>query len=232
MKKSIIFALLTFCTSFSAAIFAVEPTGDVTFQDLLKQFPKNNLPYSLSAETLKHELLVRYGIEKEEKNATQKTFNGRLNYKYRQLLPDMSRFSRAPLMPTPIAALETSTNYALIYTIDRYDVEYRVAIYNKAGEFLHKRVLASAHKDAIQSALIDENLNATITTHAIIWERDVEKEGYEKNKVKSFKVQKTEIVDITLPENTEKQEKKSRKTPISPKVPPVQQQKQPAVIRA
>ncbi|MEY4935521.1 MAG: hypothetical protein RIS64_1880 [Bacteroidota bacterium] len=39
MKKSIILALLTCCTSFSTTIFAVELTGDATFQDLLKQFP-------------------------------------------------------------------------------------------------------------------------------------------------------------------------------------------------
>ncbi len=230
MKKSIILTLLTFCTTFSTAIFAVEPTGDATFQDLLKQFPKNNLPYSISAEALKHELLVRYGIEKEAE--TQKKYTSRLNYKYRSLLPDMSRFSRSPQMPTPVASLETKTHYALIYTLDRFEVEYRVAIYNKKGEFLHKRTLAIAHNDVIQSALLDENLNATVSTHKIIWEKDIEKDGYENNKVKSFKVQKTEIVDITVPETTEKQGKKHPKAPIVPKASPVQQQKQPTVIRA
>jgi hypothetical protein len=231
MKKSIILTLLTFCTSFSTAIFAVEPTGDATFQDLLKQFPKTQLPYSLSAEALKHELLVRYGIEKEADSKKTKT-TGRLNYKYRQLLPDMSHFSRSPQMPTPVASLETKTHYALIYTLDRFEVEYRVAIYNKKGEFMHKRTLAVAHNDVIQSVLLDENLSATISKHQIVWEKDIEKHGYEKNKVKSFKVQNTEIVDITAPEKTEKQEKKHPKTPIVPKASPVQQQKQPAVIRA
>jgi hypothetical protein len=230
MKKSIILGLLTFCTSFSAAIFAVEPTGDATFQDLLKQFPKSNLPYSISADALKHELLVRYGIEKEAE--TKKKPTNRLGYKYSSLLPDMSRFSRSPQMPSPVASLETKTYYALIYTMDRFEVEYRVAVYNKKGEYLHKRILAAAHNDVIQSALLDENLNATVSTHKIVWEKDIEKHGYEKNKVKSFKVQNTEIVDITVPEKTEKQEKKHPKAPIMPKASPVQQQKQPAVIRA
>jgi hypothetical protein len=97
---------------------------------------------------------------------------------------------------------------------------------------LHKQILAVAHNDVIQSALLDENLNATLATYKIIWEKDIEKDGYENNKVKSFKVQKTEIVDITVSERVEKREKKHPKAPIVPKAAPVQPQKQPAVIRA
>ena len=229
MKKSIILTLLAFCTSFSTAIFAVEPTGDATFQDLLKEFPKGKLPYTVSADDLKHQLLQQYGLEKQTGKSKKVD---RISRKFHTLLPDMVRFSRIAKMPEPIMALESKTNYALIYTVTHYGAEYKVAIYDKQGQFLYKRVLASASQSELQAVVLDENLKATFSTHTLVWERDIEKEGYEKNRIKSITLTKKDVVDLTIVPEAEKKEQKEPLVPNAPKKSPVQSKKQPTIIRA
>jgi hypothetical protein len=230
MKKSVILAFLTFCTTFSTPIFAVEPTGDVTFQKLLKEFPQGKLPYKLTTDVLKQELLQQYGLGTSQSKSKVSNSN-RLSMKYHSLLPDMVPFSRMARMPEPVMALESETNYALIYMLSRYKPEYKVAIYDKQGQFLYKKILAFAQKDEIQAVVLDENLKATFSTHAIVWEKDVSKEGVEKNAIKSVTFTKEAVVDMTIvPESEKKAPKES--TPNVPKSPPAQSKKQPAIIRA
>jgi hypothetical protein len=226
MKKSIILTLLTFCTSFSTAIFAVEPTGDATFQDLLKEFPQGKLPYTLTADALKHQLLQQY--ELETRRTKSKVVN-RISRKYYTLLPDMVRFSRIAKMPEPVMALESKTNYALIYTVTHYGVEYKVAVYDKQGAFLYNQVLAFASQETLQAVVLDENLKATFSMYDLIWEKDIKKEGYKKNNIKTLTLAKKSVVDLTI---VPKSEKKEQKEPANiPKSEPVQSKKQPTVIR-
>lgn len=229
MKKSIILTLLTLCTGFSSRLFADEPTSDGTFQGLLKEFPQGKLPYKLTADALKHMLLQQYGLETGR--AKSKTAN-RISRKYYALLPDMVRFSRIAKMPEPIMALESKTNYALIYTVTHYGTEYKVAIYNKQGAFLYKKVLAFANQDSLQAVVLDENLKAIFSTHAIVWEKDIKKEGYEKNNIKTITLVNESVVDLTIVPESEKKEQKEPATPNMPKNPPAQTKKQPAIIRA
>jgi hypothetical protein len=230
MKNSVILAFLMCCTGFSNPIFAVEPTGDVTFQKLLKEFPQGKLPYRFTADALKHELLQQHGLEAGQPKSKVYSSN-RLSIKYHSLLPDMVPFSRMARMPEPVMALESKTNYALIYMLYRYKPEYKVAIYDKEGHFLYKKVLAFAANKEIQAVVLDENLKATFSTYALVWEKEIEKEGFVKNAIQTVTFTKEFVMDMTIVPASEKKEPKES-IPNAPKSPPAQSQKQPAIIRA
>jgi hypothetical protein len=225
MKRNIILTVLFLSAKFAGA---TAPNADADFKSLLKLFPKGTFPYAITMESLKKDLLIRNGVETDKKS-TQTQRRTRIGRQYYALLPDMAPFSRAPVMPEAIAALESPNNYALVYTFGHYDIDYRIAVYSKNGEFLFKKPIAFAETDKIQEVVLDENLKATFTTHNIAWAKDVEKHGFEKNKIKEIKIQKKELVDLAqlAKESLPNKDKKKNKPKSTPSV-----GKEPEVIRA
>jgi hypothetical protein len=232
MKKSIILTLLMLSTGFATTIFATKPTPEQAdkprFEDLLNEFPKGTLPYTLSADALKQEFVQERGVErsKAQQIIPKKRIQNHL------LLPDMPRFSRMPAMPEAVMALESKTHYVLIYTRGRYLGGYQAAIYDKKGRLFYNMEVAHANQDEIKSFSLDENLNATFTMYELKWKKNVETAGYAGNKIKSMTLQKTNVVDMTVLPKSEEKEPQAPKLPIPDKKAPAEIKKQPAIIRA
>jgi hypothetical protein len=168
-----------------------------TFESFLQQFPKAELPYSLGEGDLRNHL------ESRATNAPVAKAK-RLAWEYYEFIPTLeadARENRMPVYPEPIAQLETSTHYAVIFNTGRSFARqyktYNVAVFTKDGQFVSSRCIAGVNPTALASATIDEDLNITIKEYRVEWTKDFNTTGFDGNAITALVPTTTRTVKAT-----------------------------------
>jgi len=209
MKKTIIFlaaalaATALFFSSFSKRATQPLVVGDATFQDFLKQFPSEKLPFALDEKMLQARLeleVTRYN-NPDNYSAPKRQ---RLSWEYFKFLPDLreaSRFSRNPLTAEPVAAFQTEQFHAVIYLAGRgfsrnYGT-YHVSVFDKKGKHIATNVAGSVSPNTLGSFKLEKNLALISQSWQVNWEKDYGKHGMEDNKIVSLISLETTSLDAT-----------------------------------
>ncbi|MFN4079590.1 MAG: hypothetical protein ACK4NS_01715 [Saprospiraceae bacterium] len=190
MKKQIVIAALiaAFAACFAAPAQAQETPN---FAQFLAQFPKADLPFSLTAEDLTAQLAP--GAPRVK----------RLGWDFYGFLPELKRsaqYSNMPVYPEPVAAFETENYYAVLYNIARGlgkgAKSYSMSIYDKNGAYIGTNFVAGINAETLTTVTINANLEAIVTEYdavRVIGEGDVRIEY--KNRKGSIQL------DLTIPGN-------------------------------
>ena len=177
MKK--ILALLS-----AVVLLAVAASAQTaTFEAFLQQFPKAQLPYTLGEQDLRLQLESRAANLPLEKPK-------RLAWEYYEFLPSLeedARDNRMPVYPEPVALLETSRYYAVIYNTGRNFARqyktYNIAVFDKKGQLVSTRCIGGVNPTALAAAVVDENLQVTIKEYSVNWEKEYNTNGIEGNNI-------------------------------------------------
>jgi hypothetical protein len=150
-----------------------------TFQDFLAQFPKAELPYTFSAQSLQTQL--------ESRPATKAA---RLDWNFYQFLPELERsaeFSSMPVHPEPVAAFETEKYHAVVYNLARglarANKSYSITVFTKEGQYVGTHFVAGVNADVLTAVTIDQALNANVIEYKVSWAKDYSENGYIGNNV-------------------------------------------------
>ena len=209
MKKTIIFlaavlaAAALFFSSFSKRATQPLVVGDATFQDFLKQFPAQSLPFALDEKTLQARLELEVTRYNNPDNYVAPK-RQRLSWEYFKFLPDLreaSRFSRNPLTAEPVAAFQTEQYHAVIYLsgrgFSRNYGTYRVSVFDKKGKHIATNMAGSVSPSTLVSFKLDKNLGLTSQSWQVNWEKSYEEHGMEGNKIASLALLETTSLDAT-----------------------------------
>ena len=136
-----------------------------TFQDFIAQFPKAELPYTFSAETLQAQL---------ENRSTNKS--ARMDWEFYQFLPELERsaaFSSMPVHPQPVAAFETAQYTAVVYNLARGLARgtktFSITVFTKTGEYIGTHFVAGVNPETLTAATINADLSATVQEYKVNW---------------------------------------------------------------
>ena len=191
MKKGFALVAILF---FALTVFA---QTEATFEGFIQQFPKAELPYTLSESVLRSQLENRAANTPVEKTKC-------LAWEYYDFIPtleDDARENRMPVYPEPIAALETDTYYAVVYNTGRNFARqyktYNIAVFDKAGKFVATRSIAGVNPTALAAATIDAELNVTIKEYSVNWSKDYLTNGIEGNTITGLTEISTRTVKAT-----------------------------------
>jgi hypothetical protein len=191
MKKALIIIAAVLISA--TATFA----QGASFESFLQQFPKATLPYTLGEQDLRNQL------ERRAQNMPVEKAN-RLAWEYYEFIPTLeadARESRMPVYPEPIALLETSTHYAVVFNTGRNFARqyktYNIAVYTKDGQFVAARCIAGVNPTAMASATIDENLNVTVKEYRVEWSKDFNTTGFDGNSILGITHTTTRTVNAT-----------------------------------
>lgn len=177
MKSVIQFSLLAaaslILTTDSLSAQTAAAPDPAAFQQFLQQFPKAELPYVISTTELSAQLEQRaQGVR-----PAASPFLAADTYDF---LPDLERSAvatRIPAHPQPVARFETADRYAVIYNLPRAAAkQFRalyVAVYDKSGNHISTTFLAGANPNLIVSAVLDENLQASMQEFQVSWAKDL-----------------------------------------------------------
>jgi hypothetical protein len=199
MKKALLIPALFFALFLSALNLNAQAAGTEgpSFQDFLSQFPKAELPYSFSSESLKGQL---------EKPATARA--KRLAWDFYQFLPELERsaqYSNMPVYPEPVAAFETNEYYAVLYNIARGASKntktYSITVFDKQGNYIGTNFVAGFNPRTITTTEISAGLIANVTEYTVNWKNDYRQNGLEGNAVESLTRNATQEVNLTTPGN-------------------------------
>lgn len=199
MKKASIIPALFFALFFSAINLNAQAAGSETpsFQDFLSQFPKAELPFSLTAETLQAKL---------EKPAAARA--KRLAWDFYQFLPELERsaqYSNMPVYPEPVAAFETNEYFAVLYNIARgaskNTKSYSITVFDKEGNYIGTNFVAGLTPRTITAAEINAGLIATVTEYSVNWTNDYRQNGIEGNSVASLIRTANQEINLTIAGN-------------------------------
>lgn len=209
MKKTIIFlaavlaAVALFFSSFSRKTTQPLVLGDATFQDFLKQFPTQKLPFALDEKTLQARLdleITRYN-DPDNYSAPKRQ---RLSWEYFKFLPDLreaSRFSRNPVTAEVVAGFQTEQYHAVIYLsgrgFSRNYGTYHVSVFDKKGKHIATNVAGSVSPNTLVSFKLEKNLGLISQSWQVNWEKDYDKHGLEGNKISSLALLETISLDAT-----------------------------------
>ncbi len=149
-----------------ASLFTLNANAqEPTFQAFIAQFPKAELPYTLSEETLQVQI---------EAGKTVKAT--RLAWDFYQFLPELERsaqYSSKVVHPEPVASFETEEYFAVLYNIargiSRNNKTYSISIFDKAGNYVGTHFVAGVNANTLTAASIDEQLNATVKAYKLNW---------------------------------------------------------------
>lgn len=175
MKK--VFAFIS-----AVALFAVAATAqNATFEGFLQQFPKASLPYTLGEQDLRSHLEARAA-----KTPVAKT--NRLAWEYYSFLPSLeaeAAQNRMPVHPEPVALLETSEYYAVVFNTGRSFTRqyktYQIAVFTKDGILMSTRTIAGVNPTSLAAATVDANLDVTVKEYSVNWANDYATFGIEGN---------------------------------------------------
>jgi hypothetical protein len=215
MKKTIISlaailaaAALLF-SSFSRKTTQPVVLGGASFEDFLKQFPTQTLPYALDEKTLQARLELEIVRQNDYENYVAPT-RQRLSWEYFKFLPylkESSMFSRNPVTAEPVAAFKTDQYHAVIYItgrgFSRNYGEYCVTVFNKKGKHIATNATGSVNPTTLISFDLDKNLRATTKTWQVNWEKNYDEHGLDDNKIASLALLETKSLDATQPPKTE-----------------------------
>jgi hypothetical protein len=150
-----------------------------SFQDFLSQFPKAELPYTFSAQTLQTQLETRPAVKAE-----------RLDWNFYQFLPELERsaeFSSMPVHPEPLVAFETAQYHAVVYNLARglarSNKSYSITVFTKEGAYVGTHFIAGVTAESLTAATIDEALNANVIEYKVNWAKNYRDNGYINNNV-------------------------------------------------
>lgn len=169
MKKfaTIPFLLIAFAGIMNISQLDAQENTEPTFNDFLAQFPKESLPYTMTAEDLQQQI--------QPKPATKVT---RLGWDYYSFLPELERsaqYSNMPVYPEPVAVFETHGYYAVLYNLARGlskgTKTYSITVYDLDGGYIGTQFVAGINNKEITTLSIEENLMATVEV------LNIEKEG-------------------------------------------------------
>ncbi len=187
-------------------------TGKVTFEQLLKQFPKGTLPYSLTTNMLREELTTM-----SQGDATTKVERHSLKRAFLRFLPlvnDNSMFSRMPMpLPEPFLAFETNGKHILVYFTQGYSSykTYYVSTFTNTGKVISEKQLSHVGLSSIVDATINENLDLTRFYYTVIWNKKPDKNGYKNAKIVELKLTK-KTTESLLNKDVEKENKIEKNT--------------------
>lgn len=189
MKKQVIIAVLiaAFASCFATQAQAQEAPS---FAQFLAQFPKAELPYSITADDLTAQLAP--GAPRVK----------RLGWEFYGFLPELKRsaqYSNMPVYPEPLAAFETETYYAVLYNIARGlgkgAKTYSLSIYDKNGAYIGTNFVAGINAETLTTVTIYANMEAMVMEFDAM--RTISEEG---TKVE-YKQKGSIQLDLTIPGN-------------------------------
>ena len=168
-----------------------------TFQQFLAQFPKAELPYTFSAQTLQTQL--------ETRPATKAA---RMDWDFYQFLPELERsaaFSSMPVHPEPVAAFETEKYHAVVYNLARGlargNKTYSITVFTKEGEYVGTHFVAGVTPDVLTAVTIDQSLIANVIEYKISWAKDYRDNGRIGNAVTGLTLVETGKFALATPGN-------------------------------
>jgi len=215
MKKTIV--ALAGVLALSALLFSsfsstsTQPTvsGGADFDDFLKEFPAQTLPYALDEKTLQARLELEIARQNDPENYVAPA-RKRLSWEYYKFLPELkqaSMFSRNPVTAEPVAAFKTEQNHVVLYVtgrgFSRNYGNYFVSVFDKKGRHKATNEVASVHPSTIVSFQLDKNLRAVSTTWQVNWEKDYDENGMEGNKIAGLALLETKSLDASKPPKIE-----------------------------
>lgn len=150
-----------------------------TFQEFLAQFPKAELPYTFSAQTLQTQLETRPAVKA-----------ARMDWDFYQFLPELERsaaFSSMPVHPEPVAAFETEKYHAVVYNLARGlargNKTYSITVFTKDGAYIGTHFVAGVNPEVLTAVTIDESLVANVIEYKVSWAKDYRDNGHIGNAV-------------------------------------------------
>lgn len=180
--------------------------SEVTFQDFIAQFPAQRLPYALDEKSLLANLELYVDEVNNRHNGTAARIRHRLDYEFNQFLPELdleSRFSRLPIQVEPIAVFTTAQHIAVLYGVSRgygfQFAKYQITVFDHQGAFVSQNKIGAVSTDKLQSALIDQNLQASTRYWKINWSKDYDQTGVNNNRIKGLCALHTESFDLRVP---------------------------------
>lgn len=194
------------------------------FKSFLKQFPRTELPYTLSKEDLQAQLTQSLKVEQGEPDDRYLARPHTMLEDPNQFIPrDRSEMmSRVPIYLSPEAQLATADNYAVIYTatqgFSRAFKSYHVVVFDKKGRFISKNFIAGIGTQGITAGSIDKNLHARVGTYIVNWENDIYETGIEGNKITSLDLDSQDDINLKTPTRDEDTFRKKLKTSPRPTV--------------
>jgi hypothetical protein len=224
MKKTIISvatllaASALLFSSFSRKTTPAVVLGEAKFEDFLKQFPAQTLPYALDEKTLQARLELEIVRQTDPENYVAPT-RQRLNWEYYKFLPELkqsSMFSRNPVTAEPVAAFKTDQYHVVIYLtgrgFSRNYGEYCVSVFNKKGKHLATNPAGSVYPTTLVSFDLDNNLRVSSKTWQVNWEKNYDEYGLEENKIASLALLETKSLDAIKPPQTENTDEEPQPT--------------------
>ena len=168
-----------------------------TFQDFLAQFPKAELPYTFSAQSLQTQLETRTAVKAD-----------RLDWNFYQFLPELERsaeFSSMPVHPEPVAAFETEKYHAVVYNLARGlargNKSYSISVYSKEGQYIGTHFIAGVNAELLTAVTIDQALNASVIEYKVTWAKNYRDNGHIDNAVTGLNFVETGKFNLTTAGN-------------------------------
>jgi hypothetical protein len=210
MKKIVLFfALITaFCI---LASMNYKKENDIktydSFEELLKYFPKGNLPFHLTTKILQEQALTftnDYYCNNlvVKKNILPKEFR-----KYFPSLEDSykNRLSRMPpAAGEPLISFDAEDKHILVYFIWRGGYTYQVATFDNKGNLINEKVFAVASLSQIVEVNLDKKLNLNYTFYTVNWDKKPNVDGYKDCKITSLNLIK-KTVDPLVKKDSQKE---------------------------
>ncbi len=176
MKSVILFSFLAaasfILTTDSLSAQTAAAPDPAAFQQFLQQFPKAELPYVIGTTELSAQL-------EQRAQGIRPSASAFLDADTYDFLPDLERSAvatRIPAHPQPVARFETADRYAVIYNLPRAAAkQYRalyVAVFDRDGNHISTTFLAGANPNLVVSAVLDENLHASMQEFQVSWAKD------------------------------------------------------------
>lgn len=212
MKKTIILPILGLLLV--AALFltassvppAPETDWEATFEDFLAQFPTQQLPYTITENSLRLQL-DQYVAGFNKSAPTSTNIKPRhLDWHFYKFLPNLATeatFSRMPMEVEPVALLVTTDNYAIIYKTSRsygYGFStYSIAVLDKKGPQISCNEVGKVMPEKLISFTIAQNLQAEQKTWHIQWKKNYDRNGLEGNMIKDLAYVESKSLDLMMP---------------------------------
>ncbi|MBK8193668.1 MAG: hypothetical protein IPK76_10845 [Lewinellaceae bacterium] len=181
-------------------------SGEPSFKQFLKQFPKAALPYSIDKQTLQAHVedeIARQTLGDDTYKPQQS--NKRLEWKYYEFLPALknaSRFSRMPLFAIPVAQFASDEFIAVLYMsgrgYSRNFGDYSVALFDKSGKHIATNDVAYVYSTKMATTTIGSDLTASTESWQINWEKDYTDAGFEDNTIKDFTLLEKSATDLRI----------------------------------
>ncbi len=212
MRKTILILSAFLCIGFFAA-FSLIPASDPglpqisgdDFKEFLSQFKQETLPYAITKESLQQHIktsLLRDGKSNGYWKPGLKDPNG--------FLPNsrMDYMSRVPIHNEPVSRLENEQFVAVVYASTRGFTtgfkQYRIAVFDKSGTYIAGHNLAGTGISHLNAATVNADLKAVIQSYQINWEKDLDENGTDGNKITGLSLESAREVDLTTPSEEDK----------------------------